>query len=42
VVVADRVDVVRDNRMHGHGEPSRLSCRLHAGCGSGWRAVVAA
>lgn len=23
-------------------EPSRVSCRLHAGCGSGWRAVVAA
>ena len=25
-----------------HPEPSRVSCRLHAGCGSGWRAVVAA
>ena len=23
------------------GEPSRVSCRLHTGCGSGWRAAVA-
>jgi len=23
-------------------EPSRVRCRSHTGCGSGWRAVVAA
>jgi hypothetical protein len=37
----DRVrDVLHNFNLDGF-EPSRVSCRLHTGCGSGWGAAVA-